>query len=592
MRAIIVAAVGAIAALATVTPAEAAPAGIVAAYAFDEGRGTLVRDSSVHAARGRSVGPVRVDGRAGGALRFAGRPSESVVIPSSRALRLRRGITVQAWVRPQGAGWRPVAARRSAGGAAWVLYSGTAAGGPVFQATVGGRRVRTPVGVPRLRGAWVNLAATYDGARLRVYRDGVLVSSRRASGRLAAGPGPLRIGSAAARGPRYRGLIDEIRVYGRALTPRELTSEMDRTVVTSEPPAAPPPSPASGPAAGPGTSGGTTRPGTGGTTRPPTGGGTGGGTTRPVVPSGLQFGVVGTRDMTTIDSVRQKAGAGITRIAFQLGTPVSQLRPYVARAAQNRIRPILLAEFPGDRAPPTAAQARTLAEWARDLGPGGTFWAGRTDGAYAPRYIEFGNETSYSYQGFTDRGGEYALRVRDAHGAIQAANPRVGLIVQADDPGIRDATWVNGMFDAVPNLASMVTMWSVHPYGPRSRWEPRLQALITQTQARGAPSSIPIAITEWGIATDNGRPLSDNYEWPVDMTYAQAGNALTDAVQQMTARFPNRIGVFTYYYSFDHSAPGTSSAREDYFGVFTNTFGDKGGLTAAVRALAARYPGQ
>ena len=173
---------------------------------------------------------------------------------------------------------------------------------------------------------------------------------------------------------------------------------------------------------------------------------------------------------------------------------------------------MLLAEFANRVA--TADEARGLAAWAREFGPGGTFWDGRTDGAYAPRYIEFGSETSYSYQGTWDRGGEYALRVRDAYEAIQAANPRVGLLVQADDTSITTARWVNDMFDAVPNLASMVSMWTVHPYGPRSRWEPRLQALVSQTAARGAPVSIPIAVTEWGVATDDGRTLSDNYEWP------------------------------------------------------------------------------
>ena len=141
------------------------------------------------------------------------------------------------------------------------------------------------------------------------------------------------------------------------------------------------------------------------------------------------------------------------------------MREFVDRAARQGVEVILLAAF-NDRIA-TSEEARGLAEWAREFGPGGTFWNGRSDGAYAVRYIEFGNETSYAHQGMVNQGGEYALRAKEAIDAIKAANPRVGLLVQADDANINPSPWVRDMHAAVPNLGNLAAGWTVHPYGPR-----------------------------------------------------------------------------------------------------------------------------
>ncbi len=102
------------------------------------------------------------------------------------------------------------------------------------------------------------------------------------------------------------------------------------------------------------------------------------------------------------------------------------------------------------------------------------------------------------------------MRAKEAIDAIKAANPRVGLLVQADDANINPSPWVRDMHAAVPNLGNLAAGWTVHPYGPRSRWEPRIARLISQTAGVGWPA-LPIFMTEWGISTDDGRSLSDNY---------------------------------------------------------------------------------
>ncbi len=175
---------------------------------------------------------------------------------------------------------------------------------------------------------------------------------------------------------------------------------------------------------------------------------------------------------------------------------------------------------------PTAAEAQNLASWAKAYGPGGTFWAKRSDGNLAFQTIEFGNETSYGYQygdnagtpSYQARAQTYAVRLKEAAEAIGASGVKVGVLAVADDPS---GNWMNGMFQAVPNLGNYVSGWVTHPYGTSGKG--KILGVLTQTAAHGAPSNIPIDITEWGLSTDNGVCVYENYGLNPCMTYAEAG---------------------------------------------------------------------
>ena len=113
-------------------------------------------------------------------------------------------------------------------------------------------------------------------------------------------------------------------------------------------------------------------------------------------------------------------GAKIVRIEMPIGAPASALESIVANYAAKGIRVAPLASFYGRV--PTPAEAQNLAGWAKAFGPGGTFWAKRSDGSLAIRSIEFGNETSYGYQygdsagspSYQERAKNYALRLKEA----------------------------------------------------------------------------------------------------------------------------------------------------------------------------------
>ena len=65
---------------------------------------------------------------------------------------------------------------------------------------------------------WTHLAVTYDGATLRLFVNGVQVSTRAVTGLVVTTAGALRIGGNSVWGEYFKGSIDEVRIYNRALT--------------------------------------------------------------------------------------------------------------------------------------------------------------------------------------------------------------------------------------------------------------------------------------------------------------------------------------------------------------------------------------
>jgi hypothetical protein len=81
---------------------------------------------------------------------------------------------------------------------------------------------------------WTHLAATYDGAVLRLYVNGTLAGSLSRAGSIDASAGPLRIGGNSLWGEWFNGRIDEVRVYNRALSQGEIQTDMNTPVGSPE----------------------------------------------------------------------------------------------------------------------------------------------------------------------------------------------------------------------------------------------------------------------------------------------------------------------------------------------------------------------
>jgi hypothetical protein len=282
-------------------------------------------------------------------------------------------------------------------------------------------------------------------------------------------------------------------------------------------------------------------------------------------------------------------GAKIVRVATSIATTPKEFEPVIAAYAEQGIRVAPLATFTGTL--PTPAQAQNLAAWASAFGPGGTFWANHVGGQYAIQTIEFGNETSDSYQytnntpaGYASRAQTYALRFAEAATAVRAVNPKVGLLALGDS-GNAGPAWVENMFKAVPNLGTLVAGWTVHPYGPN--WRAKFEEIVSQTAAQGAPSTIPIDVTEWGLSTDNGRCLSENYGWNACMTYQEAAEVLARTISEMRQSLPGRLGLLLLYQIRDQKPSGETTGREDYFGAAQRELQPKGAYTTEVKEVLA-----
>jgi hypothetical protein len=215
----------------TVDNSAAPPEGLVAGYGFDEGTGTTVADVTANNNAGSVSGATWATGRFGAALSFDG-TDDQVTVPDANSLDLTTGMTLSAYVRPRalGTAWRTVIFKERSGNLVYSLYANQNTSVPIGEITVG-TSVTGVKGTTQLPlDAWRHLAVTYDGANLRLYVDAVQVGSVAKTGPLVTSTGALRIGANSIWGERFNGLIDEVRIYNRALPPAEIEADMSTRV--------------------------------------------------------------------------------------------------------------------------------------------------------------------------------------------------------------------------------------------------------------------------------------------------------------------------------------------------------------------------
>jgi PKD repeat protein len=212
--------------------------GLVAAYGFEEGSGSVVSDTSGNGNTGTVTGATwSTAGRYGNALVFNGTNS-LVTVNDSAVLDLSAGMTLEAWINPtilNSQQWMSVIYKPVTTSATvdYVLQgSSRSSEVPSAGVSVSTSNVSGPTILPL--NTWSHLAGTYDGTTMRLYVNGVQVASQAQTGTIAASTQPLTIGA------NWAGLIDEVRIYNRALGATEVQADMNKAVVTTIPT---PPSP-------------------------------------------------------------------------------------------------------------------------------------------------------------------------------------------------------------------------------------------------------------------------------------------------------------------------------------------------------------
>ena len=217
----------------------------MAAYGFDEGSGTTVTDASGNGITGNIIGATwTTEGRNGNALSFNG-SSSYVDLGNPALLQITGSMTWSAWVKaaanPADDG-QIVAKADDASG--WQLKTSPDTGPHTFGVRVAGatntfaQRYSTTV---RSLNVWYHVAGVYNASAqtLDIYVNGVLnngtlrgiIPASQINSAVNVNIGRRSGGS----GYYFNGVIDDVRIYNRALSQAEIQADMNTPVGTSTP---------------------------------------------------------------------------------------------------------------------------------------------------------------------------------------------------------------------------------------------------------------------------------------------------------------------------------------------------------------------
>jgi len=198
--------------------------GLVSHWTFDEGAGLIAYDWAGDN-DGVVFGAQWADGRIEGALDFDG-ANDFVQVADSASLDITERITLAAWIRRDTAGVRHnivVKQTTTPPYDAMHLVVGRA-DNVGFGLTIDGSWEQCAGGQTDA-GDWYHVVGTYDGSEMRIFLDGEAAGTNSISGNIALNDSSLYIGCADPGFAEYffDGLIDDVRIYGRALTAFEVS---------------------------------------------------------------------------------------------------------------------------------------------------------------------------------------------------------------------------------------------------------------------------------------------------------------------------------------------------------------------------------
>jgi hypothetical protein len=210
------------------TTAVGAEPGLVAHYAFDHQSGSVVKDLSGQGNDGKLVGrATTVKSPWGAGLELDGKGGY-VDAGTAKSLNIAAGGTILLWCLPKtvqgglvnwstGGGWSD---ERLA------LAVNTYSGGPSPIVAMADGKQYGFMSLGKLaRNAWNHVAVTFDGEAVRVYREGLLESSRAQWTRPEIAGVPLWIGRCQGLGKEtFHGILSDVRIYNRPLSAREIAA--------------------------------------------------------------------------------------------------------------------------------------------------------------------------------------------------------------------------------------------------------------------------------------------------------------------------------------------------------------------------------
>ncbi|MDZ4059179.1 MAG: LruC domain-containing protein, partial [Bacteroidales bacterium] len=191
----------------------------ISAWSFNESSGDIAYDS--HSSNnGLISNALRVGGIKGNALYFNGINS-NVNINHTPQLAPSEAITMMAWIYPEENRTSKIFQKGDWDGhGIWMdLWKGWSVG--IRMENDSGNSVEWGSGRPILN-EWYHLAMTYNGSVLSLYINGTLRNSKPVTGKLKVNSRNLSIGSDNGVQKFFKGKIDDVMIFGVALTPEEI----------------------------------------------------------------------------------------------------------------------------------------------------------------------------------------------------------------------------------------------------------------------------------------------------------------------------------------------------------------------------------
>lgn len=219
--------------VARILRAEVRPSGgdLTSSWGLDEGSGTTVSGGTGQIGTLINMDPATcwVPGKTGTALKFEGN-NTYVTMPDTTAVEITTAGTVAAWIninsfRDTFAGIVHKGTRTDFRDEAYSLqfWTGNRIYWGITTASGSHPSVLSPSAPPT--GEWVHVLGTWDSSAMKLYVNGALVASG-AGVESIRSPGAFNIGAQLNGSPYYcfDGLIDDVRVYNRALTAAEVAA--------------------------------------------------------------------------------------------------------------------------------------------------------------------------------------------------------------------------------------------------------------------------------------------------------------------------------------------------------------------------------
>jgi hypothetical protein len=158
------------------------------------------------------------EGKFNGSLSFDG-TNDYIDLGNNSSIRnFSDQISVSAWAKYNAYGGGQAYSVIAVKGTPWTFLLENYASKIRFRVTVGGLDKNASDSEIHELNRWYHFVGTYDGANIKIYKDGKLVGTTPATGNLAVNDISAKIGTYQGTNYNFNGQIDEVRIYNYALT--------------------------------------------------------------------------------------------------------------------------------------------------------------------------------------------------------------------------------------------------------------------------------------------------------------------------------------------------------------------------------------